>query len=457
MRHGMTLAIPWLLVLVGLLPAQERIPLPPPDPGTEESLPPPTPAPSAPDAEPPTGPPKPYVSPPDAYPPPPPAPYAPPPGFDPRFPPPPSLYSATNPPPYYLPNPINNPNFWLGLEGLIWWLKDQPVSVPLVTTGPASQGGNAGDLGMPGTTSLDGPLHNGATGGFRLFMGGWFNPTHTIGMDGSLFILGQESTSFGVVDRSGVGSLVINEPVSGAPFNTQVSAPGVESGNVVVSARSRFGGGDINGLYNLYRCSRFSINLLGGWRYLELDESLTITSNSNLFTTTSYTDNLGNVLATAPPGSSVTVIDQFGTRNQFNGGQVGTQFQYLWRRLTLTGAAKLAIGATHEVVSINGNTTVFPVSAAPVALTGGNYASLQVGQYTTNQFALAPEFQLKLGYQLTPCIRAQIGYDFLYLSRVARPGNQIDNTYDGALHPLVPMSNSSFWAQGLALGVQFNF
>jgi hypothetical protein len=109
------------------------------------------------------------------------------------------------------------------------------------------------------------------------------------------------------------------------------------------------------------------------------------------------------------------------------------------------------------VVSINGNTTVFPVNSSPVFLSGGNYATLQVGRYTTDRFALAPIAQLKLGYQFTPCIRGQIGYSFLYLSSVVRPGNQIDNTYDGALHPLVPMASSSFWAQGLTFSVQFTF
>ncbi len=176
---------------------------------------------------------------------------------------------------------------------------------------------------------------------------------------------------------------------------------------MVVGACSNFGGGDINVLFNVYRGNAWTINLLGGYRYLQLDETLTITANSNLFVTTTYTDNMGNVLANAPPGSDVTVIDQFGTRNQFNGGQIGTRFQYVWRRLFVSGTAKLAIGDTYEVVTVNGNTTVFPVNAGPVPLTGGNYATLQIGRYSTNRFALAPEAQLSLGYQLMPCLRAR--------------------------------------------------
>jgi hypothetical protein len=369
------------------------------------------------------------------------------------YPPPLAVYPA----PYFARESLTNPSFWLGLEGLVWWTKNQPLPVPIVTTGPASDGGSAGNLGMPGTTSLDGSLHNGVSGGIRLFAGGWFNCDHSIGMDGSVFVLGQTSPGFNVVDRSGVGALVINEPVSGAPFNTQVSAPGIESGAVSVSSSSRFGGADVNALGNLYRGHGWTINLLGGYRFLELDESLTIAANSNLFTTTTYTDNFGNTLVTAPPGSTVTVIDQFSTRNQFNGGQVGLQGEFLWGLLSLGVTAKLGIGDTHEVVTVGGNTTVVPVNGPPVPLAGGNYASLQIGRYATDRFALAPEAQLTVGYQVLPCLRAQLGYDFLYLSRVARPGNQIDHTYDGVTHPLVPMASSSFWAQGLTVGLAFRF
>lgn len=457
MRHGMPLAIPWLVLVAGLLPAQERIPLPRPDPAPVEELSPPTPSfPNALPPAPPPGPPQPYTPPSGSNLAPPP-PFYPPLGPDAPYPAPPGAYPPVAVSPFSLPNPVTNPNFWFGIEGLVWWTKDQPLSVPVVTSGPASQGANAGNLGMPGTTSLDRPLDYGATGGFRLYGGAWFSFTHLVGIDASLFIIGRESAGFSVMDRSGNGNFVINEPVNGAPFITQVSAPNVESGSVAVSASSRFGGGDVNLLCNVYRNRGWTINLLGGYRYLQLTESLALAAHSNLFTTTTYSDNMGNVLATAPPGSVVNVIDQFGTRNQFNGGQVGTRFQYQWGCLSLTGAALLGIGATHEVITVNGTTTVLPVNGAPVPLIGGNYATLQAGRYATDRFALAPAAQLAVGYQITPCIRAQIGYDFLYLSSVARPGNQIDNNYDGVTHPLVPMASSSFWAQGLSLGLRFTF
>ena len=95
-----------------------------------------------------------------------------------------------------------------------------------VTTGPGSEGMNAGNLGMPGTVSLNQPLNYGVAGGFRLSAGGWFDIDHTIGVDGGFFVLGRQSSGFSVVDRSGTGAFVIDEPVPGVPFSTPGQRPG---------------------------------------------------------------------------------------------------------------------------------------------------------------------------------------------------------------------------------------
>jgi hypothetical protein len=452
MHHRISMAIAFVALCMGRAAAQERVPLPPPDPqrGTSSAapaLPPPV--------ESSVPPPPPYSAepPPNA---PPPPPYGPGPGPYPSpYPYPPPAYPARVV--YGRAIDANDPCFWIGAEGLIWWTKSQPLSVPIVTTGPASQGANAGALGAPGTTSLTQPLDLGTTGGVRIYLGGWFNTDRTIGMDGSVIILGQNSSHFGVSDASGTGQFVINEPVAGAPFVTQVSAPGLETGFVSVDARSQFGGGDVNMLYNLHRRNGLTVNLLGGFRYLQLDESLSINASSNVFVTTTFVDNFGNVLVSAPPGSNISVGDFFGTHNQFYGGQIGAQVQYPIGRWSINGIGKLAIGGTHEVVNVSGNTNVFPVGGAPVGLGGGNFATIQGGHYAIDRFAFAPELQMNLGFQFTPWMRGTVGYSFLYLSSVARPGNQIDNLFDGVAHPMVPMASSSFWAQGLNLGLHFSY
>jgi hypothetical protein len=445
MFRRLALSLAPLLLVVGILPAQERIPLPPPDPGaapppfSDAQTPAPFRVPPIPDA---TGP---------GLPPPPPPPYGPM-----AYPPPP--YGPLPYPPPYLQRDPGNPAFWVGIEGLLWWSKGQPLSVPVVTTGPATQGGIAGNLGVPGTTSLNGRLNYGTAGGIRMFGGGWLDADQKVGVNGGFFVLGQQSASFGVFDRAGNGNFVINEPLSGSPpFTTQVSAPGVQTGNVLVGSSSRLGGADLNAQYNLYRGDGWTVNLMGGYRYLQLDESLTIAADSTLFATTQYTDDFGNVLATAPPGSVISVIDSFRTHNQFNGGQIGGEVQYLWGRWAFGGTAKLALGNMHEVVTIDGSTFVNPAGGTAVPFSGGNYATLQMGRYSMDRFAVVPEGRLSVGYAITPAVTAQLGYNFLYVSSVARPGNQIDNSYDGATRPAVPFVNSSYWSQGLSAGLLFKF
>ncbi len=364
MRFGIPLAVSFLLLCDMALVAQEQIPLPQPDPVPTGALGQPT-SPQQPG----------QFTPPGTITPPPPGNYPFPGGYPyPPYPGP-GIY-APPPPPIYTPllrgDPATNPTMWLGVEALVWWSKSQPLPVPVITTGPASQGNNPGGLGVPGTVSLDSPLNFGAQGGVRLFGGGWFDQAHTWGLDGSVIVLGQQNASFGASDRTGTGNFVINEPVAGAPFSTLVSAPGIDTGNVGVNSSTEFWGLDLNVMYNLFRNSNWSLTLLAGFRYLQLDENITITANSSLFTTTTYTDNLGNVLATAPPGSTVTVVDEFGTHNQFYGGQVGARFQANWNRWSFEGTGFLAIGATHESVNVNGYTVVYPVNANPVPLVGGN-------------------------------------------------------------------------------------
>src|SRR5437016_2155063 len=97
MRHAQVMTIACLLLLARILPAQERIALPPPDlaPGGSQG------SPSVPNSLPPTGPPQPYGSSPGSNLPPPP-PYSPPGPYSP-YPPPPGAYDL---PPTYSPPPF---------------------------------------------------------------------------------------------------------------------------------------------------------------------------------------------------------------------------------------------------------------------------------------------------------------------------------------------------------------
>src|SRR5205085_2280629 len=113
----------------------------------------------------------------------------------------------------------------------------------------------------------------------------------------------------------------------------------------------------------------------------------------------------------------------------FSGGQVGAQVNWTGGRWGVNASAKVALGATSQTVRIDGSTTLFPDATLTngVIVPGGFHAlATNIGVYRRNQFAVAPECALNLIYQLTSYLGLEAGYSFLYLSNVARPGDQID-------------------------------
>ncbi len=80
---------------------------------------------------------------------------------------------------------------------------------------------------------------------------------------------------------------------------------------------------------------------------------------------------------------------------------------------------------------------------------------------------MVPEISLNLGYNITPRLRALVGYTFLYWTNVGRPGDQIDlllnpsqfppGTLSGAPRPAFNYNDSDFWAQGLNFGAEYRF
>ena len=163
--------------------------------------------------------------------------------------------------------------------------------------------------------------------------------------------------------------------------------------------------------------------------------------------------------------------DKFSTRNRFYGAQLGIDGEYRWRNWIFSGRGKIGLGTTHETADINGSTlftsqmgmtTVIPNSGLLAQPTN-------VGRTKHSSFAAVPEVGLKIGYQFTEHLRVTVGYDFLYWSRVARPGQQIDTLVNtsqllgqgGATvvpaNPARIFRDTDYWAQGINLGLEFNF
>ena len=52
-----------------------------------------------------------------------------------------------------------------------------------------------------------------------------------------------------------------------------------------------------------------------------------------------------------------------------------------------------------------------------------------IGNFSRDRFSAVPEVSAKLGYQVTPNIRAFVGYDLMCWTVIIRPGDAIDTTF----------------------------
>jgi hypothetical protein len=351
--------------------------------------------------------------------------------------------------------------FWASGEYLLWWIRDSHLP-PLVTASPPA---SAGILGQPGTIVLfGGRTENEERSGGRFRAGYWFDCQQTCGIEGGYFFLGSRSVNF-TAGSAGAGSAVIARPffnvITGAEDAELVSVPGMLTGATAVNLSSRLQGAELNGVCNLCCGCSGRVDVLAGFRYLELTEGLGITED----------------LTVAPgvPVSGGTVFrvnDQFSTRNRFYGGQVGARAEFWRGNLFVNVRGMVALGSTDQVVAVAGSTVIAPPGQVPTVANGGLLAlPTNSGHFSRDQFAVVPEVGINVGYQVTQHLRAFVGYSFLYWSNVVRPGDQIDRGVNltqvpgsatashliGPARPAPVLRDTDFWAQGISFGVAFRY
>jgi hypothetical protein len=376
----------------------------------------------------------------------------------------------TGPPPgqpaYYYPaySPLNG--FWARGEYLMWWLEGYSIP-PLVSTSPVGTDRTvAGVIGEPTTTILlDGDLEENIRIGGRITMGYWLNPMQTIGVQGGYLGVGQQGT-LRMFDSD-------TDPILTRPFENVepgfegedseiIAFPDLLEGSIDVWSDSSLHGAEVLGRLALYRSPGFHLDLLGGWRFNELDEVLTIRD---------FKESIGAGSGLAV-GTTVEEIDRFETQNWFHGGGIG--LIAVVRRATWDAefTFKVGLGNTHSEATIDGlTTTTVPVPGGDPDVDVRQAALLaqetNIGVYENDKFAAVPEFGITIACHVTPRLRITFGYGLIYWSRVARPGDQIDRRLNlsqldpqGLVGPALPEFNwvySDLFAQGLNFGLDGRF
>ena len=356
--------------------------------------------------------------------------------------------------------------YWVAAEYIYWTTSGNRIPA-LATTAPlGTPRETAGTLGDPNTTVLFGNsrINDDWRSGFRVRAGMWFDECQRCGIEGDFFYLGQsrKQASF---DCDGTGRPIVMRPFFNVNENRQdtelVCFPDVLAGRIAIDSKSSFWGTSANLIKNICcdPCGR--TDFLLGYRYLNLTDDLTIRED--------LTSLAG--ATTVPVGTQFTVIDRFRTENNIHAPYVGLNWERRFSHYYLNVRSTIGIGWNHESTEISGSTTITPPAPGVATVYQGGLLAQpsNIGRTTSNKFVVVPTGQVRLGVQLTEHARAYVGYDFMYVSNVARSGDQIDlrvNTNqippstglgNGPALPAPTGRRTDFWAQGASVGLEFRF
>lgn len=347
---------------------------------------------------------------------------------------------------------------WVQMDYLMMWQRGMNIP-PLLTSQPNAT--TAPTLILGNEDIMDGRLNGG-----RLRFGWWFANNPNLSIEGEYLGIGKSEYAF---ERAAVGTPILARPF----FNTQTGNEDAElisntglSGRFNVTGTSQFDGAAVR-FKRLLCCSsgcgcspvncgpvptQSRIDATLGWRFFQLKEGLSITET----------------LLETGPNRSYLINDSFETRNQFNGVELGVQWQGRRGYWSCDSLMRLSLGNNLQTVEIDGSTLIN--NQTPAGPAGGFLAQRSnIGTYTAETFAVVPELGINLGYQLTPRWRANAGYNFIYWSSVARPGDQIDTdlnpnqippaTVGTSIinRPSFTLTQSDYWIQGVNLGLEYHW
>ena len=363
---------------------------------------------------------------------------------------------------------------WVAPELLLWSTSGNSLPA-LVTSSPAgTPPAQAGVVGQPGTSILFGDAWAPGTfrPGGRITVGYWLDPTQHDGIDAQYFQLA-DAVSQGTFTNQG-GSVFVARPyvdaVSGAPAavlipppNTLPADPSLLSQSITARQDTSFQGFDL-----IYRrslgCDLLHRRwLVGGYRFLQLNDNLSVVDSSTV--------------STGSPGgyplTSILSTDAFSTKTQFHGGEVGWIEKWWYERVGFQLLGKMALGGSFYDTDISGSTVTSVAASAgatpTVTTTPGSVLAqpTNMGNYGASSFAAVGELGATVDWAIWSQCRLSVGYTFLWWSQVGRAASQVDTSVNptqfppgplvGAAAPTYTLETSDFWAQGLNLGLEYQF
>ena len=162
------------------------------------------------------------------------------------------------------------------------------------------------------------------------------------------------------------------------------------------------------------------------------------------------------------PGAVTSLSETFSTRNRFYGGQVGAEYSYIFGPFTWQLVGKVGVGPTEQSVVVGAASQITQTDGTIVQTTNnsGLVQASNAGRFRKSLLTFIPEISVNGSYAVNDHIRVGAGYDYLYWSRVLRPGDQIDQgavNLGAQARPGLLLHESSFWMQGLNATLELSF
>jgi hypothetical protein len=368
------------------------------------------------------------------------------------------------------------------LDYMAMWVKGNQVP-PLVTTSPlGTPQSEAGVLPVSATTSIlfggnriDTDMRNGG----RINLGYWLIDGEFLGVEGQYFALEPGHTTFNATSIFSDGIQPGDQILARPFYNVNPSLPEPRQDAAIIAFPDPYtlfqSQGPLDGTIKikstsnlqsanaLFRkliwmdfTSRCRLDLLLGYRFLRYDDSVIIDDAWDFIPNSGI---IGPV--------SFNSQDTFSAKNQFHGGEIGVKAQKYWGPLSCEIVAKCAFGNNYQTMYIDGYNTITTAAGSSTTAGGLLAQPTNMGTYDRNVFAILPEGDVNLRLDLTPNLRATLGYTYVYMNRVQRSGEAINTTVnptqfsggtlDGPAEPSFTFNSTPFWAQGATAGIEYRW
>ncbi len=328
---------------------------------------------------------------------------------------------------------------------LLWYRRGQSLP-PLVTSSPAATTRpNVGVLPAATVQYGDAVLGDGSTSGFRFEIGHWLDNCKYRSLTFRAWGSGKQTLDF-FADQT-------DFPKMGRPYfdggerAIVLTFTGEQNGSISVTGNSEVYGGDFLMRRLALAGMGGRIDWLLGYQTMFINEDVSIVSSTTTLVQ----------VGVVPPGTTTINREFFDVENRYHAAAFGLQGHYREGPLGLEALFKMGFGQISRTATLSG---VELSNGVPVANGGLLVRDSNRGTYRDSDFAVSPEIQLSLSYQLTRKLDFTFGYSFIAVDNAIQPDDAIDRVVSfaaGAQRPRADLEPDPYWLQGIHFGLDYNY